>query len=470
MENAGSMAAREIMNSFLPELQKGKIAILAGPGNNGADAFVVARHLVNLGIDSPEVFYVGKTFTPLHQMQRERAVRQKIVVREFESVAEIKGFDIYVDGLFGVGLNRTLEKPFSTIIENVNSFGSPIISLDLPSGLDGLTGKYFGVSIKAHMTLTFGAAKVGLYTTQGSSSSGRVRVIPIGIPLHLIGEIANTHFLVNEKWVRPKLPVRKKAGNKFDSGRVYIFAGHPGTWGAAALCCQGAYRIGAGYVTLITESKADSEKYLGKDLGPEVLLTSMDNPEILEKADAVVVGPGVGRTETVKAFIEKLILAKIKNVVVDADGLRVLSQMKNVKIPSSWILTPHSGELADLIGVSSTKIDEDRLAYCKKASDVWGCHVLLKGFRSIVSTPDGHSLIIDAGNSALAKAGTGDVLSGFIGALLGQGLNAVAAVAAGAFIHGRVADYWIKNGGNNKTLLASDLPQLISNELNRLES
>jgi NAD(P)H-hydrate epimerase len=200
------------------------------------------------------------------------------------------------------------------------------------------------------------------------------------------------------------------------------------------------------------------------------LLTSISNSEITKKASSIVIGPGSGRDEIILNFIQKLRDEHFEKVVLDADGLRLLSNLSPKKLPSHWILTPHAGELGDLLDCSSAEVETDRLGAVKKASEKWGCHVLLKGFRSLVATPDGRVFIIGSGNSALAKAGSGDVLSGFIGALLGQGLDSLSSVTVGAFIHGRVADQYVKRVGNNKTLMASDLPQLISEELSRLEN
>ena len=226
--------------------------------------------------------------------------------------------------------------------------------------------------------------------------------------------------------------------------------------------------MGAGYVTLVTQTES-AEKYLGQELGPEVLLTDFSNSDLFKKAKAFVVGPGSGKGAEVREFISRLIEQKIENVVLDADGLTILSEMKNVTLPSSWILTPHSGELSRLIQVSVDDMESDRQKYALMAAKKWGCHVLFKGFRSVLCDGNGLTGIIVAGNAALAKAGTGDVLSGFIGALLAQGMNSFSAAAAGAYLHGHIADSWVRSGKDINSLVAHDLIDLVPIELRRVQ-
>ncbi len=468
MENAGSLSAREIQTSFLPELQRGRVAVLCGPGNNGGDGLVTARHLVGLGFLATEVFLVAGETSQLHKLQVKRLEGLNIKITTLKSAEEIRGFDLYVDALFGVGLTRELKGIYFDIISRVNSLSKPAVSLDIPSGLEGLTGKILGICFRSQLTLSYGLAKPGLYTENGAEFAGKIRVVPIGLPQKLVAKIANTHFAINERWARRWLPVRKRKSNKFDHGRLYIVAGTRGTWGAAALCCQGAYRMGAGYVTLVVD-KESSEKYLGKDLGPEVLLTDFSRNEIYEKADSVVVGPGSGQGESVERVILDLINKKFEKVVLDADGLTILSRMKNFKPPASWILTPHTGELSRLLGVSSEDIETDRLNYAQMASKKFGCYVLLKGYRSILASPENQVGFIVSGNAALAKAGTGDVLSGFIGALLAQGLGPFQAASTAAYIHGRISDTWVRSGKDIKSFVASDLISFLPDELHRVE-
>jgi ADP-dependent NAD(P)H-hydrate dehydratase / NAD(P)H-hydrate epimerase len=468
MENAGSLSAREIQTSFLPELQRGRVAVLCGPGNNGGDGLVTARHLVGLGFLATEVFLVGEKTSPLHQVQLKRLRGLNIKVTTFKSINDIKNFDLYVDALFGVGLSKEIDGTYFDIISEINSLSKPVVSLDIPSGLDSLTGKILGICFRSQLTLSYGLAKPGLCTANGAEFAGKIRVVPIGFPQKLVADLASTHFAINERWARRWLPVRKRTSNKFDHGRLYVVAGTPGTWGAAALCCQGAYRMGAGYVTLVAD-KESSEKYLGKDLGPEVLLADFSDDKIFEKADAIVVGPGSGQGEAVKKFILDLIEKKFKKVVLDADALTILSKMNNPKLPATWILTPHSGELSRLLDVSSDEIEKDRLKFVQMAANKFGCHVLLKGFRSILASPNKEVGFIVSGNAALAKAGTGDVLSGFIGALLAQDLGSFQGASTAAYIHGRISDTWIRSGKDIKSFIASDLISLLPDELHRVE-
>jgi len=473
MENAGALAAREIRDSFLPEIQRGRIAILCGPGNNGGDGLVTARHLVNLGFSAVEVFLFDESKSKIRDLQLKRLQNLKVKIKTLEEgldcAIHLKGFELFVDALFGVGLSKPVQGVYFEAISLINSSSKPVVSLDIPSGLHGLTGKVLNICARAHLTLTFGLAKPGIYLQAGAEYAGRVRVLPIGFPNKLVKEHAGSHFAINERWARRRLPVRKLSSNKFDHGRLYVVAGSPGKWGAAALCCNGAYRIGAGYVTLITEKSA-SQKYLGNEIGAETLVSDFSNSEIFERADAFVIGPGSGTSDDVKRFIQSLMERNFEKVVLDADALTVLSQIGDIKLPSSWILTPHTGELSRVMGLKSQEVENDRLGAVSAAAMRFGCYVLLKGFRSLVAGPRGEVGIVVSGNSALAKAGTGDVLAGFIGALLAQGLTSFDGATTGAYIHGRIADTWVKSGKDMRSLVASDLVTLVPDELHRVQT
>jgi NAD(P)H-hydrate epimerase len=198
---------------------------------------------------------------------------------------------------------------------------------------------------------------------------------------------------------------------------------------------------------------------------------SPENKSLFEKPCAFVVGPGAGVTPKLENFITNLAQREVNGVVLDADGLTTLAQLRKtreVNLPPSWILTPHSGELARLFDVKPDEIESSRVSWALKAAKELGCIVLLKGYRTLVASPDGTCGIVMAGNSALAKAGTGDVLSGFIGAFLAQGVSSLFAAALGSYVHGRIADQWLKDGKDIRTLVASDLVHLIPEEMSRI--
>lgn len=471
MEAAGALAAREIHQSYLPELARQRLALVCGPGNNGGDGFVVARHLYAAGFYSLQVYTwaPAKQQTALYKLQKERAQAQGLRITDLEQepdkISELSRFGIVVDALFGIGLSREINQKPAEIVGAINSGAGAVISLDIPSGISSLTGNTLGVAVRASMTLTFGLAKPGLYIGDGPSHSGKIRILQIGFPRQLFRQIAQTHFAFNERLARRWLPVRKERSNKSDHGHLLVVAGSAGMWGAAQLACEAAYRIGSGYVTLAV-SPEEAKSPLANQVGAEVLIASRTASNLLEKKTAVVIGPGSGKDEQIKDLILSLKKSGFSQVVLDADGLSVLSGMKGQKLLPQWVLTPHSGELARLLNTTSDEIEVDRPRFALEAAKKFGCMILLKGYRSLLANHEGRLAVIISGNASLAKAGTGDVLSGFIGGLMAQGVGALQAAGTGAYFHGRLSDEWIRLGRDAKSLMPRDLlalaPELLS--------
>ncbi len=463
MEAAGIVAARELQQNFYPELSRGMTVIVCGPGNNGADGLVVARHLHSTGFRDLLVVAVAPKDkrSSLFRLQYERARKHGI---HFDSSLEaLSNAELIVDGLFGIGLNKKPAGAFQKAIEKINACKVPVVSLDTPSGLQCDSGITAGVAIQAHTTLTFGLAKPGFFIADGPACVGKLRVLPIGYAYECVRKTATTHFLFNEKLARRYLPERKDRTNKGDYGRLVVMAGSRSTWGAGILTAQSAYRMGAGYVIWAGHDLPIQEL----EQTPEVLTANLDDERIwAENVTAYAVGPGLGVTDETLKIIYKLRKAKARHVVLDADAITVCaraaenerrsSNERIFPLPESWVITPHPGELARILKISSNEIENDRYAAAAKAARVAGCHVLLKGYRSILAYKD-RCLVIGAGNAALAKAGSGDVLTGMIGGLLAQGLETVQATATAAYIHGRLADEWVRAGRDKRTLNASDL-------------
>jgi ADP-dependent NAD(P)H-hydrate dehydratase / NAD(P)H-hydrate epimerase len=458
MECAGALAAREIQQSFFPELTRGMTAIVCGPGNNGGDGLVIARHMHSAGHRDLVVFVLaGKKKNGLLKLQFKRAEAQGLRVVDITGAAskkleQIKSATLVVDALFGIGLKKEIKGEFRKAVEIMNSSMAPKVCVDTPSGLDADTGIVSTIAVKAAMTVTFGLAKPGFFVGDGPHHVGRLRVLPIGFPHEAIRGVATTHFLFNDKLAKRYLPIRRENSNKSNYGRLLVYAGSAGKWGAAVLASVSGYRIGAGYVTLA-----------GNDLppqilseSPECLTASLHDEEVLKAATAVAIGPGLGTSDSTAELIQRLKKAKIEQVVLDADAITVAVKKKLFPFPSSWVITPHTGELSKILGVDSREIEKDRYAYALKAAKVTGCHVLLKGYRTVIAYGQ-RCMVIQAGNAALAKAGTGDVLTGMIGGLMAQGLDTLQATATAAYIHGRIADEWVRKGHDKSSLSASDL-------------
>ncbi len=470
MESAGTSAAREIDQSFLPELTRGSVGIVCGPGNNGGDGLVVARHLHSMGHRDLQVFLMAEpdSQTELYQKQLQRISKQGIRIIDLwnqpEDTSLFKNLELLVDALFGIGLSRDIEAPYSQVVEAMNSARCAKVSLDIPSGLDGDRGAVRGIAFSADQTLSFGLAKPGFFVSQGPSHVGRLRVLSIGFPFELLRKLATSHFAFGEKLAKRYLPKRPNSGNKSSFGHLMIIAGSPGTWGAGLLGATAAYRIGSGYVSLV--SFEDPQKVINDQ--PEIMTGVWGAEGLLKKMpSAFAVGPGLGVSEKTKDVIEHLKSIAAESVVIDADGITTCVQYDLFPLPKSWVITPHAGELSRILNVESTVIEQDRYRYALKAAEVTGCHVLLKGFRSVLAYED-RCMVIVAGNSALAKAGSGDVLTGMIGGLLAQGLPAVQGTATACYLHGRMADEWIRSGKHKSSLMPSDLSQHLPSIMERL--
>lgn len=475
METAGSAAAREIDQAYYPEIKSGAIAVVCGPGNNGGDGLVLARHLHSMGHRDVLVMLAAEPRRrgPLFKKQLERVELQGLKIVDFFKNPEkrdlIKSCRLVVDALFGIGLNRDVQSPYREIIDLINSARVAVVSLDTPSGLDCNRGRVLGAAVKAQMTLTFGLAKPGFFVSEGPLCVGRLRVLPIGFPHEVLRGVATTHFGFNDRLARRYLPARPEASNKASHGHLAVFAGSPGTWGAAVLTSSAAYRMGTGYVTLA--SRQDPKEVLPEL--PEVLTASAGaekpDPQFWEKRkiSAVAVGPGLGVDEWTARLIEDLKKRNVEKVVLDADALTTCVQFALFPLPATWVITPHAGELSRILKIPAADIESDRFYHARLAYEKAGCHVLLKGFRSVLAY-DKRCMIVMSGNSALAKAGTGDVLTGMIGGLLAQGLPTLQATATAAYIHGRIADEWVRMGNDKRALTASDLREHLPGLMGRL--
>lgn len=468
MEAAGAMAARELDQAFFPELSRGMTAIVCGPGNNGGDGLVLARHLHSAGHRNLTVFIVtGNNSSDLFQLQLKRAELHGLKLVKLsespEKLQQLKSSTLVVDALFGIGLSRPIEGEFLAAVDMINSCKVPVVSLDAPSGLNCDTGLVEGATVKATMTFSFGLAKPGFFVSDGPTYAGKVRILPIGFPFESLRGVATSHFLFNDKLAKRYLPSRSDSTNKSEQGRLLLLAGTEGTWGAGVLAALSAYRMGCGYVTWAGHGDTPLEKL---QEAPEVLLSSEEAVKSqLDSFDAVAIGPGFGVDKHTADWIRALKDAGIKNVVIDADAITACVQHDLFPLPESWVITPHSGELARILKVQSKDLHKDRFSAARQAAEVCGCHVVFKGFRTVLAFKE-RCMVVNSGNSALAKAGTGDVLTGMIGSMLAQGLETLQGTATAVYVHGRLADEWVRAGNDKNTLVATDLshhlPQLLS--------
>ncbi len=471
MESAGAIAAREIEQSFFPEIKRGQVAIVCGPGNNGGDGLVLARHLHSAGHRNLILFILTQEGSSSElfkkQLNRVRLQGLKVIniIEEPEKKNKILDCSLVVDAIFGIGLAREITGEHLKTIDIINSVKVPVLSLDTPSGLNCDSGTVSGAIINAHMTLSFGLAKPGFFVAEGPQYVGKLRILPIGFPYEILRSAATTHFVFTEKLARRYLPKRPQTSNKSDHGHVLVMAGSEGMWGAGVLCASSAYRVGAGYVTWASFKKPEV-----LEEAPEILTTDLSSEKIwsLKKVSAVAIGPGLGVTKQTAEVIERLKKTDWP-VVLDADAITACVEFDLLPLPSHWVITPHTGELSKIIKKEVRFIEKNRFESALEASTYTGCHVLLKGFRSVLAY--GHrTMVINSGNSALSKAGTGDVLTGMISGFLAQGVDPVQATGTAAYIHGRMADEWVRSGHDRRSLMASDLRNHLPQLMNRLET
>ena len=402
IQKAGSRSAA-LIAKLLPAMAR--VLVLCGPGNNGADGVVVASELSRLGFS--------------------------VEMLAFKDLASIlndeKSYDAYVDALFGIGLNRYFETSLVLSLAKINSRSGLKISLDTPSGLDVQTGNSWGAIFKADHTLTIERPKPGFYLNLGPEHCGKIHLLPKIFESSLVQSQAHSIFLLSRKLVQRWIPVRQATDSKTRGGKTLILAGQALMPGTALFASTAAARVGAGYVYVRDKKVLPSR--------PEFLLW---NQKDFSKFSSVLIGPGFGVNEKTKKLLLKLSKTQLP-VVVDADAITVLSQMRNFSVPKNWILTPHAGELSRLIDRPSKEIESDRLKAAKFAQEKWGGIVVLKGFHTVIACAP-VSVIVPTGNAALGKAGSGDVLAGMIAGFLAQGLSAERAAMLGCFVHGLIAD------------------------------
>jgi len=468
MEAASSISMTEIEHRFSRELRSGNtIIICCGPGNNGGDGYALARHLYSAGYQALEVVKVTEPTTKLSQLQLQRCLDLGIPIREWQKTFELQPA-LVIDALFGVGLNRPLAEPFISCIDWINKQNCMRVCLDIPSGLDSNRGVILGAAVKASVTLTYGVAKIGLYLHLGPELAGDIRVLAIGMPPFVIEQECTQLRLFDETAAARIFPRRVATANKSHFGRAVICAGSAGMWGAALLCAQACFRSGAGYVILA--SHEDLRPLLIEF--PEIMTVTLAELKSQPKPwHAMGVGPGLGTGPDTKQLIGDLKNDHIQNVVIDADAFSVCVAEKLYPLPESWIVTPHTGELARLLARPAQEIDEDRLNMLELARLQLGCHIVLKGNRTLVAAHKGEVRVIDSGNVALAKGGSGDVLTGLVTGLLAQSqMSVLDALSLAVYVHGCIADKWTKEGLSSNSLQPSDLIRWLPRVLHEVEN
>jgi ADP-dependent NAD(P)H-hydrate dehydratase / NAD(P)H-hydrate epimerase len=512
MENAGQGLAEIILDLFVDDAEP-EVVGLVGSGNNGGDTLIALTTLVEEGWKA-RAYLVKRKKDDLLKRFTDAGGAVLSGDRAFEQLAEsIETADVMLDGVLGTGVKLPLKKDVAELLDEVNEILDAldehplVIAVDCPSGVDCDTGEVAEETIPADLTVTMAAVKQGLLKMPAFEYAGNLEVVDIGLSADLISlKDVNTE-VADEEFISALLPERRLDSHKGTFGTSLIAAGSVNYTGAVLLAGEAAYRAGAGLVTLAVPAPVHAALagqipeatwvLLPQAMGVIASNASEVLMKNIERATALLIGPGFGTESTTKEFVEHLLSGKsvpkksaarigflheeterkavadgvLPPMVVDADGLKLLAQIKDwhTKLPSDTILTPHPGEMAVLTGLSKEDIQEDRQDMARKYAKEWGHVVVLKGAFTSIAAPDGRVTVIPVASSALAHAGTGDVLAGIIVSLRAQGLDAFDAAIAGAWIHAQAGLYAADNLGTTVSVLASEVLNSISDVLSDLE-
>jgi len=489
MENASREIFQKVYES-IEHLKSAEIGFVCGKGNNGGDGFAAARHFYNAGYKIV-VVYLGNekemsedcrfNFNVLKKLS---STNNKIEFKKYtssSSLSALRGSDIIFDALLGSGTQGSLREPYPSIINYLNKLKAFKVAIDIPTGLNADTG-FAETAFNADLTITLGQLKKGLFFSDGYLYAGDVEKGGIGIPDSLFDRFTPTEFLVEPEDALLGLPIKAKNIHKYSAGKVLTIAGSGSLPGAAVLTSTSALKIGSGASILafpksvrelvhkkLGEVVVKTYEDLGKEYFSEVNLDELK--ERIKWADVVAIGPGLGRNkETQKAVISLLKKYKPKKIVIDADAVFALGNSKYKKLDlKNCVLTPHHAEFSSLIGISISEQQKDILKYGKAFVQKTGAYLVLKGAPTIIFNPEGEALINTTGNPALAKFGTGDVLTGFLAGLLSQQDDIEKSIVTGVYIHSLAADL-LAAKRTKLDILASDIQNYISQTIKFLEN
>ncbi len=462
MTRAGEAVADATAGRFADAIRAG-VLVVAGKGNNGGDAMVAARQLTQSGAQvraillAPRAELKGDAARASAEFVAQGGAITETVDERALAAAFAAHAGVIVDGIFGTGLNAEVQGVARRAIELVNDAGVTTVAVDIASGVNSDTGAIMGVAIEASLTVTFGLAKFGHVSYPGAAMCGDLEITEIGFAPQALDEIAPRGRFLERDDITPLLRPRTANSHKGLYGHPLIIAASLGKAGAAILAARGALRMGAGLVTAaIPESVAAIVASAQAELMTEPIPDRdghFDGPAVIarlaalaEGKDALVVGPGIGVSDDTRQLITWLITDGARPdrpLLIDADGLNALAEIGRDTLRRARgpvVLTPHPGEMARLLGVSTAAINADRISAARWLAESTGAYVLLKGSRTVIAAPDGVIYINSTGNPGMGTPGMGDALSGIVGALLGQKMNPLDALALGAFLHGDAAN------------------------------
>ena len=444
MERA-ARAALDVLRRRWPQAQT--LCVVCGPGNNGGDGFLLAALACMEGMQA-HVIATSEHSTDDAALARDRCVREGGQIAL--APASLPDADVYVDALFGSGLNRAPSGDAAKLVTALNAQSRPVLALDVPSGLDSDTGVAFDPCVRAAVTVCFVGWKRGMFTAQGADQCGERTLATLDISADVHAQAQPDATLLAPR----ALPPRPRDNNKGRQGHVLAIGGDLGAGGAVRMCGEAAGRVGAGLVSIATrEANVGAILSARPELMPHGVHVPRNLEPVLARASVLAVGPGLGQDEWGRGLWNAALDAG-KPLVLDADGLNLLAAAPRA-LPPACVLTPHPGEAARLLGIATTEIQADRFAAARALAQKYRAVVVLKGAGSLIADPDGVVAVCPWGNPGMASGGTGDVLTGVIAGLLAQGLGAWDAACLGVGLHARAGDLAARAG--ERGLLASDL-------------
>lgn len=481
MENAGRTTFHFLL-AHLESVAGLNVSVVAGPGNNGGDGYVIARYLINHGADvrtfllSPRDKIKGDALINLQVLEKMTSRVYPITDEEslFAAADIWQQADVIVDAILGTGLSSEVRSPYREAVELINTAPGLRLAVDIPSGIDSNTGRILGVAVQADLTATYGFRKLGTAIYPGKDYCGHMAVVDISIPLPAVEDSPPAARLYEEADSEEYSELRTDPqAHKGTFGHLLIVGGSPGKTGAPAMAAAAASRMGAGLVTAcvpaslnpILEAKLTEEMteplpeglpgYLSKESAERVLA-------LAEGKQCIVLGPGLSTAEGISDLICTILNGYDGWILIDADGLNALADNMDAlkESKASIVVTPHPGEMGRLTGLSSKEVQQDRVGLAKKMAAEYGIYVILKGAATVTAFPDGEAVINTTGNPWMASGGQGDVLSGILGGLLVQGISPHEALPLGVYLHGLAADTIVEQNGP-APVLATDIIDML---------
>lgn len=478
MESAGRGVVDALLEDY-PDARKRRVVVLCGKGNNGGDGLVAARHLLQRGL-APEVILLAKA----KQLKGDAAVNFRsareagVSVREVdderrwsEASSLLDDSPIVIDAMLGTGVSGGARGLIAQVIDRLNQAAARVVSVDLPSGIDADSTEVHGSAVSAERTYTLCRPKLALVLGDAAARAGRWRVVPIGIPDEAVGAVGSELDWFDAAAARDLLPRRPAASHKGSYGHLLALAGSRGKSGAAVLLARGALRCGVGLVTVAAPASAQrpiavQQAEVMTEALPETSAGGLARGavapalELASGRDALALGPGLGTEEETREFVREVYSGSSVPLVLDADGLNAMRSAASGEVgdrgATPTVLTPHPGEAARLLGCETADVQADRLESARRLARSTGAVAVLKGYRSLVATPQGRVSVNSTGNPGMATAGTGDVLTGALGAFLARGMSGWDAARLAVFVHGQAGDRAACEQGQ-EGMIASDL-------------